>query len=225
MGQRGPDRGVKPHKMTKARVDLFLKTYRDTGANFAFAAAQACPGGKEGTRRPCYSSFKQLYRRDMRFRAACDEILSEVADLVESEIDRRGRLGWLSPVFMKGERVHELNPETGEMEPASIRRYSDALLLARARSLMPSKYGEKKSIDITHHKAGGLLVIEAADVQHFSQAQIESLSDLMATIRANREGATKEITFQAAPVLEVPLIEIEAEEVAVVTDAEKAFPY
>lgn len=240
MGTRGPDRGVKPHPMTKARIDLFLKIYRESGGNFAFAAAAACPGAKEGTDKPCYSSFRQLRARSMGFRAACEEILEQVANDVEAEIHRRGTLGWLSPVFQKGERVQEVNPETGEMEPASIRRYSDTLLIARARSLMPEKFGDKKSVEITQKRAGGLLVIEASDVQHFSQAQIEALGDLMSTIRANREGGTPEIEYQPAPVLEIPVTEIEVETVAVEValdskpsvvststeeTAEKAFPF
>ena len=142
---------------------------------------------------------------------------------VEAEIHRRGVEGWLTPAIQKGEQAILA---TGE--PAFIRRYSDTLLLARARALMPSKYGEKKSIDITHHKAGGMMVIEASDVQHFTQAQIEALGDLMSTIRANREGeAPEKLTYQPAPVLEIPLTEVEAVAVEVAEEetAEEAIPY
>ncbi len=224
MGTRGPDRGVKPHPMTKARIDLFLKAYRESGANFAFAAAAACPGAKDGTDKPCYSSFRNLRIRDMGFRAACEEILEQVANDVEAEIHRRAVEGWLTPAIQKGTQA-----TLADGSPAFIRRYSDTLLLARARALMPEKYGEKKSVEITHKRAGGLLVIEAADVQHFSQAQIEALGDLMSTIRKHREGGTPEIEYQPAPVLEIPVTEVEAVAVEVTEgDSEKpedAFPF
>ena len=150
MGARGPDRGHQGHPMTPERVALFLQTYRESGGNFRAAAEAACPGRQEGDRRPCYSTFVKLKKSDMGFAAACEEVLVEAADLIDAEIDRRGRLGWLDPIVQKGEHVR--GPD-GEL--MYIRRFDSKLLLARARALMPDKYGEKKTVDLIHHKASG----------------------------------------------------------------------
>ena len=224
MGARGPKKGSPGHPMTAGRIAVFLAAYRESGGNFQKAAAAACPGGKEGARRPCYSTFVQLKKKDLGFAAACDEILLEIADMIEAEIRRRGEEGWLEPVIQKGTQA-----TMADGSPAFIRRFDSKLLLARARALMPDKYGDRKDVTITHKRAGGMLVIEASDIKHFSQAQIDALGGIVATIRKYKDGGAPEtpsLEYQPAPVMELPVTEIETETVAVeVTDAEKVFPY
>ncbi len=222
MGIRGPTRGNQPHPMTPERIALFLRVYRESAGNFAEGARAACPGAKDGVAKPCYSSFQKLRKRDIGFAAACDEILGEVADLIDAEIDRRGRIGWLDPVVQKGEHVIGVDGE-----PMFIRRFDSKLLLARARAIMPDRYGEKKTIDITHHKgSGGMMVIEGTDVPALSLEQRENLGDIMVTIRAHRDGGTKQIEHKPGITLDVPVVEVEPVAVEVTTaDLEKDFPY
>lgn len=233
MGARGPDVGSPGHPMTAGRIAVFLAAYRESGGNFQDAAKAACPGGKDGTRRPCYSTFVQLKKRNIAFAAACDEVLLEIADMIEAEIDRRGRIGWLDPIVQKGEHVTD-----AEGKPMFIRRFDSKLLLARARALMPDKYGEKKTIDLIHHKAShGMMVIEGSDIPALSPAQRDHLGDIMATIKAHRDGTPKALTHQPGVTLDIPVVEVEqagegTELVAVevvaeetTADLEKDFPY
>ena len=217
MGARGPDKGSVAHPVTPGRIAVFLAAYRASGANFTAAAAAACPHGKEGNRKPCYSTFVWLKKSDMEFQAACDEILEQVRDDIEAEIDRRGRVGWLDPIVQKGEHVTD-----AEGKPMFIRRFDSKLLLARARALMPDKYGERKTIDITHHKGtGGMMVIEGSDVPALSPEQRENLGSIMATIRSARDG-TKQIEHKPGVTLDVPVVEVEPVLVEVVSEPAEA---
>ena len=58
-------------------------------------------------------------------------------NVTEEEMDFRGRIGWLEPKFYEGNVC------------GFIRKYSDALLLARAKALAPEKYGDKTKVDTT----------------------------------------------------------------------------
>lgn len=195
--KRGPEPGNKPHPMTPERIAMFLKVYLESGGNFAEAARQCCPGAVSNTHQPCYSSFKFLKRNNLEFKAACEAVLDEVRDAITAEIDRRGRLGWLEPVFQKG-----IQATDSEGKPAFIRRFDSKLLLARARALMPETYGEKRQIEITHHKgSGGQMVVSGSDLAALSPGQKLALSDIMGTIRASREGGTKALTHQPGQTL------------------------
>jgi hypothetical protein len=65
---------------------------------------------------------------DAEFAANWTLALSMAADLLAEEADRRGRDGVDEPVFQKGREV------------GTRRRYSDGLLLARLKALLPHKY-------------------------------------------------------------------------------------
>ena len=153
-------------------------------------------------------------------------MLDEVRDCISAEIDRRGRLGWLEPVFQKGTQAVD-----ADGKPAFIRRFDSKLLLARARALMPSEYGEKRTIDITHHKGThGMMVIEGTDIPALSHEQQANLSDIMATIRACRDGTAKQLEHMPMETLDVPVVEVEPVLVEVVkgdgdaAEAAETFP-
>lgn len=216
--KRGPEPGNKPHPMTPDRIALFLKVYLESGGNFAEAARQCCPGAVSNTHQPCYSSFKFLQKHNPEFKEACEVVLDEVRDAISAEIDRRGRLGWLEPVFQKGEQAVD-----ADGKPAFIRRFDSKLLLARARALMPGEYGDRKEISITHHKGShGVMVIEGTDIPALSLEQKTSLAGIMETIMAARDGTQKAITHQPRETLDVPIVEREAVLVEVVAEPEAA---
>lgn len=96
-------------------------------------------------------SRQTLYRekwKNKAFAKAWDE--AEVvghqiqASLTEQEMDFRGRIGWLEPKFFEG-RVCGF-----------VKKYSDALLLARIKALAPDKYNDKQKIDgdMRHEHSG-----------------------------------------------------------------------
>lgn len=213
MGARGPSKGSVGQPVTQKRIDLFLAVYRESGANFTAAAAAACPGAKEGNRKPCFSTFVLLKQKDFGFAAALTEILEQVRDDIEAEIDRRGRVGWLDPIVQKGEHVQD-----ADGKPMFIRRFDSKLLLARAKALMPDRYGEKKDINITHHKgSSGGMTIEGSEALQLSREQRANLSDIMVTIGGLRDGV-KQIEHKPAPVFDVPVVEVEPVLVEVVAE-------
>lgn len=217
MGSRGPAKGQIPHAITKARIDLFLRVFRESGANFTAAAAAACPGEHE-TAKPCLSSFQKLRKTNIEFAAACEEIHAQVCDDIEAEIDRRGRIGWLDPVVQKGEHVIGRDGE-----PMFIRRFDSKLLLARAKSLMPTKYGDSKKIEITHRKGIGAWEITSDDLKALDSEQKRQLADLISVVQAARAGI-KAIEHQPRETLDVPVIEVEPVAVEVVTGEAETFP-
>lgn len=50
---------------------------------------------------------------------------------LEAEMDRRGKEGYLEPVFYQGKEV------------SAVRKYSDVLLIVRAKAKMPEKYKDR----------------------------------------------------------------------------------
>ena len=135
-----PRRRKKPVKLTKERQARALALL-ESGEFICDVADQI------GVTR---QALFELKKRDEAFAKAwgmAEEIGMEVqATETEREMDVRGRLGYLVPKFYEG-RICGFE-----------QKYSDALLLARAKALMPEKYGDKTKIDGTLN-VGGLLVI------------------------------------------------------------------
>ena len=68
------------------------------------------------------------------------------ADVTEQEMDFRGRIGWVEPKFFEGRIC------------GFVRKYSDALLVARIKALDPARYGDKTKVDHSgglKHEHGG----------------------------------------------------------------------
>lgn len=70
-------------------------------------------------------------KKDAQYRAAFEEAQQSVADTLEREAIRRGRTGWLEPVFYKGQVC------------ARVRKWSDTLLIFMLKALRPEKYRER----------------------------------------------------------------------------------
>ena len=70
------------------------------------------------------------------------------ADVTEQEMDFRGRIGWIEPKFFEGRIC------------GFVRKYSDALLVARMKALDPDRYGDKSKVDVngTVGVAGAVVV-------------------------------------------------------------------
>ena len=189
MGKRGPNTGTRLLKITEKRKRAFLKALRASGGVLSHAASVASPHAKPGTVRPCYSSFRKLALRDPQFNAAIEEVLQECRDDVEREITRRGQEGYTENVYQKGEQVFNQDGT-----PATTQHFSDHLLLARAKALMPGRYGDKRTVEISgtvkHAFGGGHWMISGEDIAALDKHQQARLFDLMATVRANRAGET-----------------------------------
>ncbi len=203
MGKRGPAKDSKRLEMTELRQDTFLSALRASGGVFSAACRAASPHSSPTTKcPPCYSTFRNLIQRDPDFAIAVQEVMDSVREDIEAEIFRRGQEGWDTNVYQKGEQVFNRDGT-----PATVKRFSDNLLLARARAMMPEKYGEKRTVEhrgTIHHAAGGHWTITSQDLAAFSQRQRENLRDLMNTARLARSG-------EEAPAIEHhPAEEVEA---------------
>lgn len=93
------------------------------------------------------STVAAARRADKAFDAAVSTALAVHAEEIDSEIDRRGRVGVQRPIFQKGEHVGDVTD------------YSDTLLLARAKARMP-EYRDRAAVDVSVG-AGGVLVVGA----------------------------------------------------------------
>ncbi|MPY73085.1 MAG: hypothetical protein GEU87_02390 [Alphaproteobacteria bacterium] len=176
--------GLATRPLTPARRALFLKVLAETGCYRS--AARAATPHSTGKASPGVSSFKALENRDATFRAAVDDAIEEAKAAVEMEIKRRGQDGWLDPVFGKGERVYQIDPETGKQVPATIRRYDSNLLLARARALMPEKYSERKQLEISGSVTHVGCLITPQDVAQLSPDLQASLASVLRQLAINR---------------------------------------
>jgi hypothetical protein len=114
-------------------------------------------------------------KKEPAFAEERDAALARYAATIEAEIHRRAIEGVLEPVYQKGARVMEpvLDENGGRVtdangnelwRPASIVKYSDQLLLAKAKAHIPS-YRDKAAAEV--NVTGGVLVVgsggESAD--------------------------------------------------------------
>lgn len=108
----------------------FLEHYRITG-NITRAAELA----------NCHRvTVYKWEEEDEKFAEAMASALEEAKDRLELEAYRRGVEGVNKPVIYKGEIMKEKNPTTGEMEPITIKEYSDHLLTVLLNASRPEKF-------------------------------------------------------------------------------------
>lgn len=119
----------KPVKLTKERQARALALI-ESGEFLCDVATQI------GVTRQALFALRQ---RDEAFREAwnaAEEIGNQIqAAETEQEMDFRGRIGWLEPRFFEGHIC------------GFVKKYSDALLLARMKALDPKRYGDRTSIE------------------------------------------------------------------------------
>jgi hypothetical protein len=114
-------------KVTPQRKQKFLDALADT-ANVT-AAAKA----SKVTRKTWY----EHRTKDAAFAEAWDAALELGIDSLEDEAVRRGRDGYLKPVYQGGRRV------------GTVREYSDTLLIFMLKSRRPDKFKERSAHEIT----------------------------------------------------------------------------
>ena len=185
---------------------MFLDTLARTGV-WAAACRAASPHSPDNTSNPpCSSSFRSLMQRDLSFASEVEAATEQAKAAVLLEIQRRGQEGWEEPIFQKGQRAVD-----HDGKPASVRKFSDNLLLARARSLMPELFSEKHvhehNVNVTTGRQGYWTITEE-DTHCLTDAEVDQLLSIMGKVRERRQGMAS-IEHQPAEVLDADFTEVE----------------
>jgi len=110
-----------------------------------------------------YECMRVWRKTDPDFRALFEAADRVYKEKLRAEIERRGCDGWLEPVFQGGTQVMlSVLDENGEarrdeqgclvLRPATVRKFSDVLLLALAKRQDPEF---RERLDVTATKGGG----------------------------------------------------------------------
>ena len=143
-----PKRGKKPQKKRKKRVEMnderrarALELLEE--GEFVVDIAQAINVHRQ-----------TLFRERKRNKAfgekwkEAEAIGREIqANLTEQEMDFRGRIGWIEPVFYEGKVC------------GYKQKFSDALLMARMKALDPERYGDKTKHEHSGKVDTGIVVL------------------------------------------------------------------
>ena len=223
--------GARHLPVTEGRKSQFLAALVRTGGILSAACREVAIDPTVNHGKPCYSTWKLLLKNDAEFSAQVAEIMDAACGEVESEIMRRGQEGWLEPIYQKGERVMDTD-ERGRPIKATIRRFSDKLLLARARALMPNQYGDKRQHSVIHsghvtHSAG----LSMSDIRALAPEQRDKIEAAFSILQGVRDGEQKALTHSPGEILDAEFETVEAVEAVEAVEvglsaeeAEKAFP-
>ena len=114
-------------RLTESKKAAFLLAFGKLGnITGAADAANICP-------KTHYNWLDSDPDYQAKFKEAFDRACAET----EAEIRRRAIDGWDEPVWHKGEMV------------GTVRKYSDTLLIFRAKRLMPDLYRENHKVDLS----------------------------------------------------------------------------
>lgn len=216
-----PTVGAKLRPVTELRKAQFLEALAANGAIFAATCRAVALDPKVNKGTPAFSTWKRVQDQDPDFAIKVADIEAEAAGAVEREIMRRGEEGWLEPIFSRGERAMDIDAN-GDPIKAEIRRFSDKLLLARARALMPDQYGTKSETEIRH--SGHVTVgpgLSLEDMRALSPGDREKVREALALLQGVRE-EQKAITHEPGEVIEADFETVE--EGLTAEEAEAVFP-
>lgn len=83
---------------------------------------------------------------DPEFAARLQDHADEIDDAIDAELDRRGRVGWIEPVF------GNLGGKEGTGIVGEIRKFSDAALIFRAKTRPSGRFRER--VELTGKNGG-----------------------------------------------------------------------
>ena len=142
-----------------------MKRELPNASQIAFLAAYAAYGSIVAAAtesKVARSMHYEWLREDETYKARFDAAHRDYCDALEDEIDRRGRRGFEEPVVYQGKLTYEplLNKDGTvkvdrkgrprySKKPLTVRKYSDNLLMFRAKAAMPDKYRDNAKIEHT----------------------------------------------------------------------------
>lgn len=86
---------------------------------------------------------------DPEFSAAWEVAYRRGYEALEEEAQRRAFVGVLKPLYFKGRRVMDKDPETGKRGPVSVREYSDTLVVFLLKGRRRDVFGDKSEVTLT----------------------------------------------------------------------------
>lgn len=116
-----------------AKQAAFLAAYALCGANVTAASREA---------KIDPSTHYDWLKRDRSYPERFEAARQAACDAIEEEIFRRGQIGYDEPIVYKGEISKD---KRGRI--VTVRRFSDVLLIFRAKALMPEKYGDRTKLE------------------------------------------------------------------------------
>lgn len=116
-----------------------------------------------------YRDYLASRQIDVEFADACDDAITVRKHAIEEEITRRAIDGWEEPVFVVRNGARE--------QVGSVRKFSDALLLALAKRHIPA-YREKVAIDHGGH-VGVTHEVSLDSLRNLSPAAQEKLREIV----------------------------------------------
>jgi hypothetical protein len=134
------------------RQVAFLQHFRASGV-----VAMACR--LTGVSRRLVYGF---WRKDPLFEAAFQEANEEAADVIEAELFRRGVEGVDEPLVHMGIISMAEDPETGELSPVTVKKYSEGCLLALIKARKPAQFRDNHKVDMSVTGGTGVLVVPGA---------------------------------------------------------------
>lgn len=196
-------RGQVQRPFDDKRKEAYLEALREAHGVQA-VAIRAVSGhstrvNKNGTA-ACWTSLKQAQQRDPEFNAECQVVAAECVEVLEHELIRRA-MGTDEPLYQAGRRVLDTDSE-GRPIKATVKRYSDGLLLKRLAAMKPELYADKKNVHVTVGAQRYLMIgrEDLACLDHQRRGQLGVILQIMADARS---GEAKQITAEDADYAEV----------------------
>lgn len=114
----------------------------------------ALNGSVRGSAQAINRSFRTLYKhksKDPDIKKRWEEAEAEYNDAIEAEMHRRGVEGVDKPIFYQGKQV------------ATIKEYSDQVLMKMAEGHMPEKYGRQR-VEMTGRDGKDLQTPDSSEI-------------------------------------------------------------
>lgn len=128
------------------------------------------------------------YKNNPEFAKAWDEAAKIGARALEDEARRRGFQGWEEPVFYEGEQV------------ASVRKFSDTLLIFILKAHFPEKYRERFQAELTGPGGGPIQTQNLDDMaKALPDKDLRLLRDILARVAAPGPGPGPVIDVEPEP--------------------------
>jgi hypothetical protein len=134
------------------------------------------------------NTISKHLKEDELFRQAFEEALLQFRESLVSEAVRRGVQGVDEPVFSRGMRAMDIHPEDVDklaterrVIPASIRRFSDSLLLALLKAHVPS-FTDKQIVQ-TQSAEDAI----TGDLKDCTEEELELLQAFLVKVKERKE--------------------------------------